>query len=78
MSSLKRVFTLLERKVLGRGHLRQGPVYVGQEGILQPFSDAVKLLRKFSRRLSEANVFSFKVVPLVGLSLALCFLSLFP
>ena len=71
-------FTLLERKVLGRGHLRQGPVYVGQEGILQPFSDAVKLLRKFSRRLSEANVFSFKVVPLVGLSLALCFLSLFP
>lgn len=39
-------FTLLERKILGLRQLRQGPNKVGVGGILQPFSDAVKLFMK--------------------------------
>jgi NADH-ubiquinone oxidoreductase chain 1 len=38
--------TLLERKVLGYVHILRGPNRVGFIGVLQPFSDAIRL---FSR-----------------------------
>nr|AHX97798.1 NADH dehydrogenase subunit 1 [Elasmosoma sp. QL-2014] len=39
-------FTLFERKMMGVFHYRRGPNKVGVNGLLQPFSDAIKLLLK--------------------------------
>jgi len=52
-------FTLLERKILGYGHFRFGPNRVGFIGLIQPFSDAVKLFSKRNYRLIGENFFFF-------------------
>ena len=38
--------TLFERKLLGRMQLRYGPNRAGPKGILQPFADLIKMVRK--------------------------------
>nr|ALJ93764.1 NADH dehydrogenase subunit 1 [Megaspilidae sp. SJW-2015]AZL93346.1 NADH dehydrogenase subunit 1 [Megaspilidae sp. ZJUH_2016022] len=57
--------TLLERKLLGLIQLRKGPNKVGIWGILQPFSDAVKLFIKENNNLFKFNKFMYLVAPLV-------------
>ncbi len=60
-------YTLWERKVIGWMHVRHGPMHVGA-GILQPFADVVKLLVKEVVIPSSANVYLFRIAPLLALT----------
>ncbi|GBD44524.1 NADH-quinone oxidoreductase subunit H [bacterium HR40] len=63
--------TYAERKIIAAMQLRQGPMFVGPYGLLQPLADGLKLLFKETVIPTRANKGVFVAAPIVTFVLAL-------
>jgi len=63
--------TIIERKMLAAMQRRLGPTDVGYFGVLQPFSDALKLILKESVVPAQSNKILFYLAPVVTLVFSL-------
>nr|AYC65859.1 NADH dehydrogenase subunit 1 [Trichodectes canis] len=72
-------YTVMERKILGLIQLRHGPMKVGFIGILQPFSDALKLITKaLSVPVNTSHSFGFMLSPFMAFVISLMGWLLYP